>query len=100
MYNERNEIIEWYFDVAREIGKENGVPYEDDLYLDVVVMPTGKIILLDEDKLKDAYERLEVNKIDYDMASTEAKNLIKQLNIGKLNIFTNRYLKEMMGDDT
>ena len=33
---------------------------------------------------------------------TEAKNLMKQLekNIDKLNIFTNKYLKEMMGDDT
>ena len=37
MYNENNEIIEWYFDIARKIGKDNGMPYEDDLYLDVVV---------------------------------------------------------------
>ena len=102
MYNEKNEIFEWYFDIAREIGKENGIPYEDDLYLDVVVTPTGKIILLDEDELKDAYERLEVNQVDYDMAYTEAKNLMIQLekNIDKLNIFTNKYLKEMIGDDT
>ena len=58
-------------------------------------------ILLDEDELKDAYERLEVNQVDYDMAYTEAKNLMKQLdkNIDKLNIFTNKYLKEMIGDD-
>ena len=102
MYNEKNEIIEWYFDIARKIGKEKGIPYEDDLYLDVVVTLIGKIILLDEDELKDAYERLEVNQVDYDMAYTEAKNLMKQLekNIDKLNIFTNKYLKEMIGDDT
>ena len=98
----KNEIFEWYFDIAREIGKENGIPYEDDLYLDVVVMPTGKIILLDEEELEDAYKGLEVNQKDYDMAYTEAKNLMKQLekNIDKLNIFTNKCLKEMIGDDT
>ena len=37
IYDENNEIIEWYFDIAKEIGKDNGIPYEDDLYLDVVV---------------------------------------------------------------
>ena len=102
MYNEKNEIFEWYFDIAREIGKENEIPYEDDLYLDVVVTPTGKIILLDEDELKDAYERLEVNQVDYDMAYTEAKNLMNCLdkNIDKLKMFTDKYLKEMIGDDT
>ena len=41
IYNENNKIIEWYFDIAREIGKEKDVPYEDDLYLDVVVTSTG-----------------------------------------------------------
>lgn len=37
-------------------------------------MTTGKIILLYEDELKDAYEILEVNQKDYDLAYTEAKN--------------------------
>lgn len=38
--------------MKREIAKENGVPYKDDLYLDVVVTPTGEIKLLDEDEQK------------------------------------------------
>lgn len=97
MYNEKNEIVEWYFDIARKIGKENGMPYEDDLYLDVVVTPDGNIILLDEDELKDAFNRFEVNKTDYDMAYKEANNLMKILksNKEKLKIFTDKYLKEM-----
>ena len=52
MYDENNEIIQWYFDIAREIGKESEIPYEDDLYLDVVLTPEGEIILLDEQELK------------------------------------------------
>ena len=79
MYNEKNEIIEWYFDIARKIGRENGIPYEDDLYLDVVVTPTGDIKLLDEDELKNAFDRFEVNKLDHDMAYNEAKKLIETL---------------------
>lgn len=98
MYNENNEIIEWYFDIARKIGKENGIPYEDDLYLDVVVTQTGKIILLDENELKEAFDRFEVNKSDYDMAYNEAKKLIELLgdNKDKLKEFTDKYLNKML----
>lgn len=96
IYDENSQIVEWYFDIARKIGKENDVPYEDDLYLDVVVTPTGEIILLDEDELQGAYNRLEVNKEEYDMAYNEANQLMKKLenNKNKLEEFTNRYLKE------
>ena len=72
MYNQNKEIIEWYFDISKEIGSENGVSYEDDLYLDVVVNPDGEIILLDEGELKEALDRLEISKEDYDMAYNEA----------------------------
>lgn len=101
MYNDKDEIVEWYFDIARKVGKENGLPYEDDLYLDVVVTSTGEIILLDEAELKDAYNRLEVSKKDYDMAYNEANQLMEKLksNKDKLEQFTNNYLKIMSGDD-
>lgn len=98
IYNENNEIIEWYFDIARKIGKENGVPFEDDLYLDVVVTSNGDISLLDEDELKEAFDRFEVNKEDYDMAYNEAEQLMNILkdNKEKLKDFTEKYLKEML----
>ena len=98
MYNENNEIIEWYFDIARKIGKENGMPYEDDLYLDVLVTSTGDVKLLDEDELKDAFDRLEVNKLDYDMAYNEARQLMNRLKNNKdtLKKFTDKYLNEML----
>lgn len=96
MYNDKNEIVEWYFDIARKIGKENGLPYEDDLYLDVVVTSSGEIILLDEDELKSAYDRLEVNQDDYDIAYKEAYDLMKKLkgNKDRLKQFTDKYLDE------
>lgn len=72
IYDENNKIIEWYFDIAREIEKENGIPFEDDLYLDVVVTPTGEILLLDEDELKEALNRMEITKEEYKNAYKEA----------------------------
>lgn len=99
IYNENNKIIEWYFDIAREIGKEKDVPYEDDLYLDVVVTSTGEIILLDEEELKDALNRMEITNIEYENAYKEANQLIDKLSNRKekLQEFTDKYLKLMIG---
>lgn len=98
MYNQNNEIIEWYFDIARNIGKENNIPYEDDLYLDVLVKSNGEIVLLDENELKETYERLEITKEEYDEAYKIANNLIKRLrgNEEKLKQFTDKYLNDML----
>ena len=98
IYNEKKEIIEWYFDIARKIGKENGIPYEDDLYLDVVLGPKGNIILLDEDELKEAFEKNEVTQEEYDEAYRNAYELIERLkgNVGKVLKFTNKYLNEIL----
>ena len=93
-YDKNSEIIEWYFDIAKKIGKENGVPYEDDLYLDVVIRPDGKIVLLDEKELKEALKRFEITKEEYEMAYEEANKLMLLLkgNKEKLKSFTDKYL--------
>lgn len=98
IYNEKNEIVEWYFDIARCIGKENGIPYEDDLYLDVVLGPGGKIILLDEDELKIAFEKNEMTRHEYDEAYQIAKELMKRIKGKEKKVleFTDKYLKEML----
>ena len=93
-YNNHNDIIEWYFDIAKVLGKENGIPYEDDLYLDVVVTPEGKIILLDEEEIKEALQNSIITKEEYEMAYVEANKLIALLKEkkDKLRCFTNKYL--------
>ncbi len=93
-YDNNNKIIEWYFDIAREIGKENGIPFEDDLYLDVVVKPDGTITLLDEDELKLALDKNEITNEEYNMAYSEANKLLSKLvgNKKKLESLTNKYL--------
>lgn len=98
IYDENNEIIEWYFDIAREIVKDNGVPYEDDLYLDVVVTPNGDIKLLDEDELKEAYNKREMTTEEYKNAYKEAENLMNKLknNKDRLKEYTDRYLNQML----
>ncbi len=101
MYNEKNEIFEWYFDIARVIGKENGIPYEDDLYLDVLLTKDGKTILLDEDELKEALERREITKEEFDETYDIANKLIKRLdgNKEKVKEFTDKYLTMILNNN-
>lgn len=98
MYNENNEILEWYFDIARKIVKEKGIPYEDDLYLDVVLTPDGKTILLDEDELEQAYKMREITKEEYEEVKKQANDLMKRIN-GKhkeIKQFTDDFLRKMI----
>ena len=97
MYDENKKMIECYFDIANEIGKENGIAYEEDLYLDVVVTAKKEIILLDEDELKDALDRADITELDYKNAYKEANNLIKRLEKqpDSLMEFTDKYLNMM-----
>lgn len=67
-YDDKDNLIEWYFDVAKEVGIENGIPYEDDLYLDLLILPGGSSMILDEDELEAALRNGFVTKEDYDLA--------------------------------
>ena len=103
MFDDKDKIAEWYFDIAKEVGEENGIPYEDDLYLDVVIVPDGRIHVLDEDELKSAYDRKEVSKEEYEMAYKVANEIIekgKNKNyLDELTKFTTKYLKILRGDE-
>lgn len=99
MYNSNMEIVEWYFDITKQNGvDENGIPYFDDLYLDVVVLPTSDILLLDEDELKAALDKKDITSEDYELAYKEAEILMNGLagSEGKLIEFSNKYLEIML----
>ena len=91
----QNKIVEWYFDIAKYTGLTNtGIPYIDDLYLDIILYPSGKLKLIDENELQEALFNKEITKEDFDLAYNIADKLIKNIHnqIDKLTYFTNKYL--------
>lgn len=99
MFNKEQEVVEWYFDICNgNKVNDNGIPYYDDLYLDVVVLPSREIILLDEDELDDAFKNNEISKEEYDLAHYEAEKLIDSIKNGKDNLLKNtkHYLNHML----
>lgn len=99
MFNKEQEVVEWYFDICNG-NKVNdlGIPYYDDLYLDVVVLPSGEIKLLDEDELNDAFKNNEISKEEYDLAHYEAEKLIDIIKSEKFILIKNteHYLNHML----
>ena len=99
IFDENKKIVEWYIDISRKLGVENKVPYEDDLFLDVVIVHDGRKHLLDEDELKEAYENNIISKDEFDMAYEIANKMlnIKEKDIERLREFSYKYL-EILGN--
>lgn len=78
MFDDRGSIVEWYIDVCKTQGvTDQGVPWFDDLYLDIVVLKNGEVFLLDEDELDDALSRGLISVRDYDLAKETARDVMK-----------------------
>lgn len=75
MFNAKGEIVQWYIDICKEIGIENDRPWMDDLFLDIVVLPSGEIFLKDEDELEEALENGILDKDLYQLAWKEADHM-------------------------
>lgn len=92
--DEKDQVIQWYFDIARDtLLTEKGVPYIEDLYLDVILYPSGEIELLDEDELQEALEKNDITKEEYDFAYKVSNELVKQIEgkTSELKGFTYKY---------
>jgi uncharacterized protein len=58
VFDQRGHIVQWYVDICSEMGVDSdGVPWWDDLYADVVALPTGGIHVLDIEELEEARDR-------------------------------------------
>lgn len=68
MYDDKSNVVEWYFDMIKDSGVENGIPYINDLYLDLVIRANGNQVVLDEDELQDALDEKDITEEDFYMA--------------------------------
>ncbi|TQR19857.1 DUF402 domain-containing protein [Psychrobacillus vulpis] len=86
MFNAKGEIVQWYIDICYAIGIENNIPWVDDLILDIVVLPSGEIIHLDEDELEEALEKGSIDQAMYDLAWNESNRITACIMEGKFNL--------------
>jgi predicted RNA-binding protein associated with RNAse of E/G family len=79
-FDGQGELVQWYIDIIGASGiDERGIPWYDDLYLDIVIAPSGDILLLDGDELDEALRLGQVTPEMYDLAWREASRLMSIL---------------------
>ena len=100
MYDEKDELVEFYFDMIKDSGVENGIPYNLDIYLDLVITPYNEKYILDEDELEEALKSQKIEKEDYELAYDTLHRLEtkyeSQEEINKLKDIMQGYLKLMV----
>lgn len=92
-FDEHGELVQWYIDIVESTGvDERGVPWYNDLYLDVVVSPLGETLLLDVDELDEALRLGEVTRGQYDFAWRQVSALLDAL---ELDLFPLLWLSDV-----
>lgn len=77
MFDAGGRVVQWYVDIcARHDVDDRGIPWFDDLYLDIVVSPCGAYWLLDADELDDALQGGVISGAEYDLAHAEARRIM------------------------
>lgn len=106
--NDKDEIFEYYLDITDGMELREGIPYYNDLYLDIIYYNQNKkminykmedidknLVMLDESELKDALNEKIITKEQYEKAYKVAYNLMDEIKNGT-NIFINRGLRDYL----
>ena len=86
IFDANGKIVQWYIDICLRNGIDNDIPWMDDLFLDIVLLPSGEIIEKDADELEDALSKGIINKPLYDLAWTEAKTIRSLISTGDFDL--------------
>ena len=82
--NPAGEVVHFYIDIAAKTGvSEENVPWWDDVYLDVLVVPGVGSEIIDEDDLESGLADGVVQEEDAERARAEAKRLKSLIDNGE-----------------
>ncbi|WP_252503814.1 DUF402 domain-containing protein [Sporosarcina sp. Marseille-Q4943] len=101
MFDSTGQIVQWYIDICRKNGycSTNG-PWMDDLFLDLIVLPSGEIIEKDIDELGAALDSQIITYDEFELAWTEfdrIKTMVAE-NSFELLEMTHEHLLLVRGD--
>jgi predicted RNA-binding protein associated with RNAse of E/G family len=99
VFDENRNIVQWYIDIAKKADiSTDGIPYIDDLFLDLVMTPTSDIEILDQDELEQALEERVITKEEYDMVIQVANDVKENVLSDKEKLIksSNKYLSYIL----
>ena len=104
--NDKNEIFEYYLDVTDGMQLREGVPYYNDLFLDVIYYNDKEIMkkvsdckqelrIIDQEELQEALDNNVITEEQYHKAYNIANQLMSEIQNGT-NVFINRGLTDYL----
>lgn len=87
VFDVKGQVVQWYIDICYQNGiSEENVPWMDDLFLDIVVLPTGEVLQLDDEELEEAFLNGTIDKSLYNIAKQEADLINHQIKEGNFSL--------------
>ncbi len=86
MFNAEGNIVQWYIDICHRNGWEDGKPWWDDLYVDIILFPSGEMLVQDADELEDAYLTGVIDKELYELAWNEVRVIKRLIHTGEFSL--------------
>lgn len=83
VFDRNGQIVQWYVDICLRNGVENNIPFLDDLFLDVILFPSGLVIEKDKDEIEEALELGIISKDMYALAWREFNAILDQIKNGE-----------------
>jgi len=104
--NDKNEIFQYYLDITDGMEVREGIPFYNDLYLDVIYYNDKKFMkkisqgkkdlkIIDQEELQEALDNNIITRKQYDNAYRVANELIREIRSGT-NKFVNRGLNDYL----
>jgi predicted RNA-binding protein associated with RNAse of E/G family len=89
MFDSTGHIVQWYIDICQgnDIDERN-VPCFDDLYLDIIVLPTGEVIQKDSNELEEALSQGIISNLSYNQAWVETHRLTELIKAGNFELLS------------
>ncbi|CAD2070548.1 DUF402 domain-containing protein [Phocicoccus pinnipedialis] len=79
MYNDKNEVVQYYFDINKSHILELGKARREDMYLDVLALPDGRCEIVDEDDVVRAVKYKKMTTREKEFAYKIAHQLIEEI---------------------
>jgi predicted RNA-binding protein associated with RNAse of E/G family len=81
-------LIHWYVDICGRRGvSEEGIPWFEDLFLDIVVLPSGEHAVLDAEELDRAHRGGIVSSAQREKAQKAAREVTRKIEEGSFDLF-------------
>ncbi|WMC92565.1 DUF402 domain-containing protein [Kineothrix sp. MB12-C1] len=103
MMNEKKEVLVWYIDMIATKGVDkDGIPYFDDLYLDLIVYPDGTVIEDDREELDASLNQGKITIELFELANGTCQKLKTGIlaNIDYLKEYTNECMRVLNDSNT